>query len=109
MAKKVNDYLKAGADIESDTVEHAGRMETWLSRMLTQIRGSPVIQVPVNIVLPQHHRVSIWAKTMNARAHVLIDEDMKEHGTMTYRTAAKVGALSQGRAGRQGSGGATHD
>ena len=92
VAKKVNDYLKAGANIDSDIVEHGDRMETWLSRLLTQIRGSPVIQVPVNIVLPQHHRVSIWAKSMNDRAHVMIDEDMKKHGTMTYKTAAKVGA-----------------
>ena len=43
VAKKVNDYLKAGADIDSDIVEHGDRMETWLSKLLTQIRGSPVI------------------------------------------------------------------
>ena len=102
MAKKVNDYLKSGSYINSDIVEHAGRMEVWLSRLLTQVRGSPIIKVPVTIALPQHLRVSIWAKAMNGRAHVMIDSDMAEHGTMTYKTAAKVGARqSQGR-GRPG-------
>ena len=98
MAKKINDYLKAGSYSDVDVRDHADRMEVWLSRLLTQLRASPYIPVPVTIVLPEHHRVSIWARTMAARALALVDADMEEHGTLTLKAAKAVGVA--GKPGR---------
>ena len=91
VAKKINDYLKAGPDPDGSIREHADRMEAWLAKLLTQLRASPSIPVPVTMVLPEHHRVSIWARTMASRALARVDADMEEHGTLTYKTAKEVG------------------
>ena len=90
LARKVNDYLAAGADVPQPDKQHAAAMDSWLGKLELQVRSAVPAAIPAGPGLPPGQTVLTWALAVGRNAAQAVRLCMAQHGHLVHRVAQQV-------------------
>lgn len=88
LARKINDYLKSGSQMDHPIREHASRMDEWLGTLEAQMRGA--LPRPHKGKVPGVDVVWAWGAELAAEALAMVERDQAARRHITTMTALMV-------------------